>query len=270
MNRLQIWSTRRRLRSADVEERLRAVSALKASGGAASVKALLRAVTDSSQPATVRRAATDALKMLRDPRALEPLLAVVGGEPGAPLRDALMRAVKAVAGPASVPTLVSVVMDSNQPVVARQAAGEALAAVRDPRCVTPLRSLVQTTDGALQLKIIAALDATDPAWLATPEGRPFRVQREQITARAVAEAQARRQASPPDAYLLLNDPRPSVRARGATVLGEIGDARAQTALEAALKDSAKSVRNAADRALAHIAGSPSPSVDGVRGGGAVE
>ncbi|HEY5998736.1 MAG TPA: HEAT repeat domain-containing protein, partial [bacterium] len=120
--------------------------------GAAAVPALINALEDENAPA--RRAAIAVLGQIRDPRAAEPLAALLGTS-STPTWNVLSGAFRALGGEAA-PALVDALGSGDD--IARSRAAELMGAIADPRFADPLiERLNRDRHSGVRVKIAEAL-----------------------------------------------------------------------------------------------------------------
>jgi len=183
------------------------------------VKGLIRAL-GYKKDWEVRAAAARALGGIKDPRAVEPLIAALKDE-DSDVRKAAARALGEIKDPRAVEPLIAALEDEELRV--RAAAAEALGQIGDARAVAPLIAALKDTDKYVRKAATEALG--------------------KIGAPAVESLSA-----------ALKDTDKYVRKAAAYALGEIKDPRAVEPLIAALRDS--DVREAAAEALDRLGWKP--------------
>jgi HEAT repeat protein len=197
-------------------------------GHSAAVLPLIAVLEDPSEDAQVKTAATSALQIISDPRAIEPLVEALGRDEAAisrPIADVLEGL-----GPRAVPALLDVLRSSKT----------------ESQRYWAARILGASTSFASAAHLITAL-----------QDRSEKVRAE--AARALGRLKAP-QATHPLTNTLLRDPRAPVREEAARALGEIGDERALGTLNRALNELPYEVRAGAlaamekmgDKAIPHF------------------
>ena len=175
-------------------ERAAAAERLGRIGHSEAVLPLIAVLQDQSEDTQVKGVASSALRKIRDPRAIQPLVEALGRDDAAissPIADVLEGLV-----PQAVPALLDVLRSSKT----------------DGQRYWAARILGASTDSQTAVPLIAAL-----------QDRSEKVRAE--AARSLGRLKAR-QAIHPLSDTLLRDPRPPVREEAARALGEIGDVRA--------------------------------------------
>jgi HEAT repeat protein len=183
-------------------ERATAAERLGHIGHSGAVLPLIAVLQDQSEDKQVKSVASLALRKIRDPRAIQPLVEALGRDDAAishPIADVLEEF-----GPHAVPPLLDVLRNSNT----------------DSQRYWAARILGASTDTQTAVPLIAAL-----------QDHSEKVRAE--AARSLGRLKAH-QAIHPLTETLLRDPRAPVREEAARALGEIGDERALEALKQAL------------------------------------
>jgi HEAT repeat protein len=185
-----------------------------------------------------------ALGEIKDPRAVEPLIAALGDE-RSDVRQAAAEALGEIKDPRAVEPLIAALKDAEWRV--RAAAAYALGEIKDPRAVEPLIAALKDAEWRVREAAAQALDhlGWEPAqdeiagwyWIAKRDWDKC-VALGALTVEPLIAA--------------LKDAGWSVRADAAKALGKIGDPRVVEPLIAALKDKDEYVRKAADEALVKI------------------
>ncbi|NIN11871.1 MAG: hypothetical protein GTN62_09970 [Gemmatimonadales bacterium] len=198
-------------------ERAAAAERLGRIGHSGAVLPLIAVLQDQSEDKQVKSVASLALRRIRDPRAIQPLVEALGRDDAAisrPIADVLEGF-----GPQAVPALLDVLRSSNTE-SQRYWAARILGASTDTQTAVPLIAALQ--DGSEKVRAEAA--------------------------RSLGRLKAR-QAIHPLTDTLLRDPRAPVREEAARALGEIGDERALEALKQALGELPYEVRAGALAAM---------------------
>ena len=198
-------------------ERAAAAERLGRIGHSGAVLPLIAVLQDQSEDKQVKSVASLALRRIRDPRAIQPLVKALGRDDAAisqPIADVLEGF-----GPHAVPALLDVLRSSDS----------------DGQRYWAARILGASTDTQTAVPLIAAL-----------RDRNEKVRAE--AARSLGRLKAR-QAIHPLTETLLRDPRAPVREEAARALGEIGDERALEALKQALGELPYEVRAGALAAM---------------------
>ena len=185
-----------------------------------------------------------ALGEIKDPRAVEPLIAALGDE-RSDVRQAAAEALGKIKDPRAVEPLIAALGDERSDM--RQAAAKALGAIGDARTMEPLIAALKDAEWRVREAAAQALDhlGWEPAqdeiagwyWIAKRDWDKC-VALGALTVEPLIAA--------------LKDAGWSVRADAAKALGKIGDPRVVEPLIAALKDKDEYVRKAADEALVKI------------------
>ena len=185
-----------------------------------------------------------ALGEIKDPRAVEPLIAALGDE-RSDVRQAAAEALGKIKDPRAVEPLIAALGDERSDM--RQAAAKALGAIGDARAMEPLIAALKDAEWRVREAAAQALDhlGWEPAqdeiagwyWIAKRDWDKC-VALGALTVEPLIAA--------------LKDAGWSVRADAAKALGKIGDPRVVEPLIAALKDKDEYVRKAADEALVKI------------------
>jgi len=213
------------------------------------VEGLIKAL-GYQKDASVRQAAAGALGQMRDPRAVQPLIAALK-DSDRHVPETAAEALVKIGTPAVEPLIVALKdSDSN---VRRLAAG-ALGQIGDARAVEPL--IAARTDSNWELRQAAAraleqigdARAVEPLVAALKASKGFV---RHAAAGALAKIGDARSFEP--LVAALKDSNEFVRKEAAEGLAKIGDARAVEPLIATLKDSYRWVRKAAAGALGQIA-----------------
>jgi hypothetical protein len=110
------------------------------------VTGLTKALTYKKDP-VVRKAAAEALAIIRDGRAVESLIAALQDSDGA-VRRAVVWALEKIGDGRAVEPLIAALQDGDEAV--RQAAVSALGTIGDKRAVEPLRAALQDSDGSVR------------------------------------------------------------------------------------------------------------------------
>ena len=187
--------------------------------GPSAVPTLIRALRDSD--IEVRRTAAMALEGLADPRALEPLIAVIADhEEYGDIRMVAARAIGALGDSRGVEPLIAALKDEDD--MAPSGAAVALGKLGDRRAFEPLIEALKDGSKHLRRSAAAALGQLGDV-------------------RAVEPLLA-----------ALNDEGWMVQCNAAAALGELGDPRAIEPLEKLLGDEDSEVREAAAEALARL------------------
>jgi len=230
----------------------------------------------------VRRDAAEALGMLKDPRALMPLISALT-DSDLDVRETVKRALNEIdpnwpdseEAKMAVPDFISALKDSNVDV--REAAAEALGEIKDARVIGPLISALIDSDLRVRWAAENALrgidtnyspwwgvvekEEIDPDWAKSEEAKrqvPEFISAlkhsdglvRRAVAKALGEIKDRRAVEP--LISALKDKDESVRWNAAKALGKLKDERAVEPLISALKDSNEGVRRAATKALEEI------------------
>jgi uncharacterized membrane protein YhaH (DUF805 family) len=174
---------------------------------------------------SVRKSAAKELGEIGDSRAVEPLMAVLRGNDGSVVTEAV-RALGKIGAPAVEP-LLAALTDADSSVRERAARALYNSRRREPRAVEPLLVALKDANRSVRFWATGALGEVGDA-------------------RAVN----------PLTVVMLKDKDKGLRARAAEALGKIGDARAAKSLSAALKDDDEGVRTRAARALKKLRARP--------------
>jgi HEAT repeat protein len=178
-----------------------------------------------------REYAAEVLRGFGDPRAVEPLVALLGSEKAGDTRKAAVAALGAIGDPRAVETLIAVLEGPSEDIDTRAAAAEALGQIGDLRAVEPMIRAFRDEDWQIRH---AALSVAELA-------RDYRVLRPlvidalkdeewRVRSRAGSAAERLGQLKDPEAFGLLaqqfDDQHPNVRASAARSLAELKDPRA--------------------------------------------
>ena len=204
----------------------------------------------SPQSATKANAAYK-LSEIKDPRAVEPLIATLKGGAPANVRAVVVYALGQIADPRAVEALSATLLDHD--VTVRQNAARALAAIKDPSTAAPLIVALRDPDARVRL----------PASMELGLLKDPRAVEPLIAALQDTNLDVRKNAA--GSLGLLKDPRavepliatlqdtdPYVRQNAAASLGRLKDPRAVEPLIAALQDTNANVRHNAIAGLADI------------------
>lgn len=245
--------------------------------GSPSVPELIAAAKDKMSPAELKIACAWALGQIQDPRAIEPLAALLKderylvrreagralskmGEPAiakliellhgapAPVREVAAEALGAADSPRAVEALIQAIGDSNENVI--RAAVRALGQTKSDRAVGPLLALLASEPlGALAAEALAQLGqpAVPGLMAALKDSRPTV---RALAARALGEI-APGQAVPALIELAKGDSG-SPKAEAIEALSKIGDPAALSVISLALHNGSVMTRRKAIRALARI------------------
>jgi len=179
---------------------------------------------------------TQALKKMRDPRAVEPLIAALRDRESALLRGRSAWALGEIKDPRAVEPLITAMKDEDRYV--QDHADDALVEIKDPRAVEPLIALLNHWDKYVRMRaawILGKLQdsrAVEPLISALLKDAYTGVARN--AARALGEIKDRRAVEP--LIAALKDRSSSVRENASEALGEMEDTRAAKPLLAALED----------------------------------
>ncbi|MCP9443549.1 MAG: HEAT repeat domain-containing protein [Nitrospira sp.] len=203
---------------------------------------------------TVRQDAAVRLGRLKDPRAVEPLVATLR-DPDRSVREAVVEALQAIGAPSvmalsaclssadfSVQEAASQILASiadahaleplvlalrSQNWIVRMYAAKALGRLKDPRTVSPLLPLLQDSVNAVREEASAALaaigDAAIPSLIEALTHRDWLVRLRAVESLGVVKSP---KAVPPLIAVVFNDTDSAVREDAVRALGNIGDRRA--------------------------------------------
>jgi HEAT repeat protein len=199
---------------------------------------LVAALRDEHSKA--RRYAAVVLGLLEDPRAVEPLVAVVQQDPSAEVRAAAAAALGAVHDSRAIGPLIAVLQNPSEPAEVRANAAEALGKIADRRAVEPLAAALKDKDWRIRRAALTVADMIRDVRVL----RPLLIdalQDEDWRVRAAAAAAASTLGKLKDPAVLellttaLHDKHPNVRAAATRSLAELKDPRAVPPLAATLR-----------------------------------
>lgn len=213
-------------------------------------ESLIRILAEDSE---ARQPALRMLLVLREPRAIEPLVSLL---PDASVEDDLVSALAAF-GPSAVPPLLRSLTADNEQV--RRAAARALGAGGDRSAVPPLMERLRDGNGHVRQQAARALgrigDVSTVPGIMPLLGDPFPdVQDAAVEALSVL-------LSPDDVAVLdaeLSSSLPVRRQNAVAILGQVGGPGAGPRIVFALKDEKQDVRRAAVESLALLSGEEFP------------
>ncbi len=159
----------------------------------------------------------------RDPRGVEPVIALIDEKPSVEILRAAIKALGRIGDSRAVEPCISLLQDSEHD-ICRIDAIEVLQTIKDDRCILPLIDVIlKDKDAYIRKRAVIALG---------------------IIGNDIALG--------PVAHILLTDPDYSVRQEAAKTLGQFGNTSAITPLSHALNDKDYHVKNAAVEALGKI------------------
>ncbi len=214
----------------------------------AAVPALIEALRDDD--VEVRRAATQSLDQLQDPRAVAALIAALK-DSDAEVRKTAAWALGELGDRRAVEPLIGALKDENAEV--RQSAAHSLGELSDPRAAGALLEMLKDSSADVRHQSLWALNeipdprAVEPLINALKDSD---ADVRQMAAEGLGELADRRAVQP--LMALLSDPSADVRHSAAHALAELHDPRAAEALAGALKDRDADVRQAAADALGEL------------------
>jgi HEAT repeat protein len=228
------------------------------------VTELIEALKDASF--FVRERAAYALGEIKDPRAVEPLIAALGHN-NKNVRSAIKNALDTInpdwrdskEAKFQVSKLIAALLDENEYKSIRSAAAYALGDIKDSRAIEPLIATLKDKDEYVRFHATNALDTINPDWRKVKEAKLqvsklIAALKDENKSVRYAAAEALGFVNDPHAVepliAMLDDKNEVVRYAAAEALGKIQDLQAVEPLIAALKD--KDVRYAAIRALGEI------------------
>jgi HEAT repeat protein len=283
-NPLRVWQIRRRCAKGVLACFCALGLALAAHGQTDRVNQLIRQLKDPNSG--VRRNAADALGEIKDPRAVEPLIAALKDRDDYDLRQSVTSALRAIGTPAVEPLIAALKGPDDSHV--RGYAANALGIVQDPSAVEPLIAALKDTDSGVRSvaawalgrikdpravgPLIAALkDSNEHVRESAAEALAFDIGTPAVTPLIAALKDSDAQVRDYGVWALgrikdhravepliaaLTDANSDVRRNAAVSLGLIEDARARDSLTAALKDTDADVRASAADALGYIKAPP--------------
>jgi HEAT repeat protein len=205
-----------------------------------------KALLESGEDPTRKKAAAVALGKIRDPRAVEPLIAVIEDED---LGSYAVEALGRIGDPRAVKPLLAVFLNLELCGVAAAALGR----IKSGEAVGPLIELLRNREpevrrrAAMALGDIADSRAVEPLIQRIGDGEHWV---KFAALEALGEIGDQRAVKP--LMKALSGYLPDERRRAAEALGKIGDSRAFDALKDALKDKDDYTRDKAERALEQI------------------